>query len=163
VAHPHGYLPIPVHAEVFGGVNRVSFASAAFDPVTTPRFVQSQFSNLLAGLLAVGGWLGGDAMLLRVNPLLAGAAPARLYGVARQYVERAWALVPVAVLSVSAPMLHFGRIAYSNPVTMLFLLGRLALLREAQRRGRAGGYAWPAWCSAQRCSPGWSPSPTSST
>jgi hypothetical protein len=99
----HGSLPIHVHAEVFGGVNGVSFASAAFDPVTTPGFVQSQFSNLLRGLLAVGGWLGGDAVLLRVNPLLAGAALLGFHGVARKDVGRAWALVPVAVLGVSAP------------------------------------------------------------
>jgi hypothetical protein len=59
---------------VFGGFNGVSFASAAFDPATTPGFVQSQFSNLLPGLLAVGSWRGGDAILLQVNPLLAGAA-----------------------------------------------------------------------------------------
>jgi hypothetical protein len=77
MAHPPRVAADPIHAEVFGGVNGVSFASAAFDPVTTPGFVQSQFSNLMPGLLAVGGWLGGDAMLLRVNPLLGGvAAPA---------------------------------------------------------------------------------------
>jgi hypothetical protein len=79
-----------------------------------PGFVQSQFSNLLRGLLAVGGWLGGDAVLLRVNPLLAGAALLGFHGVAREDVGRAWALVPVAVLGVSAPMLHFGRNAKAS-------------------------------------------------
>jgi hypothetical protein len=53
-------------------------------------------------------------VLLRVNPLLAGAALLGFHGVARNDVGRAWALVPVAVLGVSAPMLHFGRNAKAS-------------------------------------------------
>lgn len=136
----HGSLPIPVHPEVFGGVPSVSFYSAGFDPGTTPGFVHPQFSNLLPGLLAVGGWLGGDRLVLKVNPLLGGLALLSMYGLARQYVGRTWALLPVVALGVSLPQLQFSRATYSEPVTMLLVLGGLALLREAQQRDSARSF-----------------------
>jgi hypothetical protein len=136
----HGSLPIPVHPEVFGHIKDVSFFSQGFDAATTPGFVHPQFSNLLPGLLAVGGWLGGDHLLLKTNPLLGSAALLAFYGLARQYAGRAWALVAMVALGVSLPQLAFSRSAYSEPVTMLFLVGGLALLREAQRRGRPWAY-----------------------
>ena len=136
----HGSLPIPVHPEVFGPVDGVSFFSAGFDAGTTPGFVHSQFSNLLPGLLGVGGWLGGDRLSLRVNVLLGAGALLAFYGLARQYAGRVWALVAMVALGVSLPLLYFSRDPYSEPVTMLFLVGGLALLREAQRRGRARAY-----------------------
>jgi hypothetical protein len=136
----HGSLPIPVNAEVFGTVPGVSFYSAAFEPVGAAGFVYPQYSNLLSGLLAVGGWLYGDGLLLRLNPLIGSAALLGFYGLVRQYTTRAWALVAVIVLGVSLPQLHFSRNTYSEPVTMLFLVGGLALLREAQRRGSTRGY-----------------------
>ena len=136
----HGSLPIPVHPEVFGHVKGMSFFSQGFDAATTPGFVHPQFSNLLPGLLAVGGWLGGDQILLKTNPLLGSAALLAFYGLARQYAGRAWALIAMVALGVSLPQLAFSRNAYSEPVTMLFLVGGLALLREAQRRGRVRAY-----------------------
>lgn len=136
----HGSLPIPVHPEVFGPVKGVSFFSQGFDPSRVPGFVQPQFGNLLSGLLAVGGWLGGERLLLRLNPLISGAALFAFYGLARQYAGRFWALVAVGALGVSLPELHFSRNSYSEPVTMLFVVGGLALLREAQRRGKLTGY-----------------------
>lgn len=136
----HGSLPIPVDPEVFGGVPSVSFYSAGFDPGTTPGFVHPQFSNLLPGLLAVGGWLGGDRLVLKVNPLLGGLALLSLYGLARQYVGRAWALLPLVALGVSLPQLQFSRATYSEPVTTLLVLGGLALLREAQQRDSARSF-----------------------
>jgi hypothetical protein len=136
----HGSLAIAVHPEVFGAVKGLSFSSAGFDAATTPGFVHSQFSNLVPGLLAVGGWLGGDRLLLRVNVLLGAAALLAFYGLARQWAGRAWALVAMAALGVSLPLLYFSRNPYSEPVTLLFLVGGLALLREAQRHGRVWAY-----------------------
>jgi hypothetical protein len=135
----HGSLPIPVHPEVFGDMPSISFYSAGFDPTATSGFVHPQFSNLLPGLLAVGGWVGGDRWVLKVNPLIGGLALLSMYGLARQYVGRAWALLPLVALGVSLPQLQFSRGTYSEPVTMLLVLGGLALLREAQRRDQA----WP--------------------
>lgn len=136
----HGSLPVPVHPEVFGPVKGVSFFSQGFDPSRVPGFVQPQFGNLLSGLLAVGGWLGGERLLLKLNPLISGAALLAFYGLARQYAGRLWALAAIGALAVSLPELHFSRNSYSEPVTMLFIVGGLALLREAQRRGRLTGY-----------------------
>jgi Dolichyl-phosphate-mannose-protein mannosyltransferase len=136
----HGSLPIPVHPEVFGAAGDVSFSSLGFDAATPPGFVNSQFGNLLPGLLAVGGWLGGDRLLLRVNVLLGAAALLALYGLARQHAGRGWALVATAALGVSLPLLYFSRNPYSEPVTLLFLAGGLALLREAQRRDKTLAY-----------------------
>ncbi len=139
LAH-HASLPIPVHPEVFGSVTGLSFYSAGFDAGTIAGFVHPQFGNLLPGLLAVGGWLGGDHLLLKVNPLIGAAALLAFYGLVRQYTGRAWALVAVLALGVSLPQLSFSRNTYSEPVTMLFLVGGLALLREAQQRRKVWGY-----------------------
>src|SRR5215217_5090903 len=135
----HGSLPIPVEAEVFGAVPGVSFSSAAFDPGPAAGFVYPQYGNLLPGLLAVAGWLYSDGLLLKLNALIGSAALLGFYGLVRQYTARVWALVAVIVLGVSLPQLHFSRNSYSEPVTMLFLVGGLALLREAQRRGSTRG------------------------
>jgi hypothetical protein len=136
----HGSLPIPVNAEVFGAVPGVWFHSAAFDPGPAAGFVYPQYSNLLPGLLAVAGWLYSDGLLLKLNAMIGSAALLGFYGLVRQYTARIWALVAVTVLGVSLPQLHFSRNSYSEPVTMLFLVGGLALLREAQRRGTTRGY-----------------------
>jgi hypothetical protein len=136
----HGSLPIPVDAEVFGSVPGVWFNSAAFDPGPALGFVYAQYSNLLPGLLAVAGWLYSDGLLLKLNPLIGSAALLGFYGLVRQYTARSWALVAVIVLGVSLPQLHFSRSSYSEPITMLFLVGGLALLREAQQRGDTRGY-----------------------
>jgi hypothetical protein len=136
----HGSLPIPVNAEVFGAVPGVWFNSAAFDPGPAAGFVYPQYGNLLPGLLAVAGWLYSDGLLLKLNPLIGSVALLGFYGLARQYTARIWALVAVTAFGVSLPQLHFSRNAYSEPVTMLFLVGGLALLREAQRRGSTRGY-----------------------
>jgi Dolichyl-phosphate-mannose-protein mannosyltransferase len=136
----HDSLPIPVQPEVFGAGSGVSFYTLGFDPLSTPGFVHSQFSNLVPGLLAVGGWLGGDRLLLRVNILLGAGALLAVYGLARQFTGRFWALAAVAALAVSLPLLYFSRNPYSEPVTLLFLAGGLALLAEAVRRDRARVY-----------------------
>jgi hypothetical protein len=136
----HDSLPIPVHPEVFGGGGPVGFSSLGFDAATTPGFVHSQFSNLVPGLLAVGGWLGDDRLLLRVNVALGAGALLACYGLARQHTGRVWALVAVAALAVSLPLLYFSRNPYSEPVTLLFITGGLALLAEALRRDRAWTY-----------------------
>jgi hypothetical protein len=136
----HGSLPIPVNAEVFGAVPGVWFHSAAFDPGPAAGFVYPQYSNLLPGLLAVAGWLYSDGLLLKLNAMIGSAALLGFYGLVRQYTARIWALVAVIVLGVSLPQLHFSRNSYSEPVTMLFLVGGLALLREAQGRGSTRGF-----------------------
>ena len=136
----HDSLPIPVHPEVFGGGGPVGFSSLGFDAATTPGFVHSQFSNLVPGLLAVGGWLGDDRLLLRVNVALGAGALLACYGLARQHTGRVWALVAMAALAVSLPLLYFTRNPYSEPVTLLFITGGLALLAEALRRDRAWTY-----------------------
>jgi Dolichyl-phosphate-mannose-protein mannosyltransferase len=134
----HDSLPIPVHPEVFGP--GVGFSSLGFDASTTPGFVHSQFSNLVPGLLAVGGWLGDDRLLLRVNVAIGAGALLAFYGLARQYTGRVWALVAMAALAVSLPLLYFTRNPYSEPVTLLFITGGLALLAEALRRDRAWAF-----------------------
>ena len=113
----HDSLPIPVHPEVFGPTGGVFFSSLGFDAATTPGFVHSQFSNLVPGLLAVGGWLGDDRVLRRVNVALGAGALLALYGLARQYTGRVWALAAMAALAVSLPLLYFTRNPYSEPVT----------------------------------------------
>ena len=119
--------------EVFGNVKGVSDGSLGFSPAGN-GVVVSQYPDAAPMLVAIGGWLS-DAWLLRVAPLIGGVALLGFYALAREVVRDWWALGLTALLAVSMPMINFSRAVYSEPTTMVFLLGALALLFACDARG----------------------------
>ncbi|WCO68917.1 hypothetical protein PO878_09295 [Iamia majanohamensis] len=74
------------------------------------------------------GWLGGDALMLRVAPLLAGCGLLLLMALARRVVGAPLALVVGVALGASLPFAHASRDLYSEwPLFALVMGGLWAL------------------------------------
>jgi hypothetical protein len=132
LAH-HGTAHIATEPEVFGELTGVYGSSLGFGDAGQGQ-LQSQYPNAAPELVAMGGWIS-DAWLLRTASLIGGLALLAFFALARGFVRPWWALGATTLLAVSMPMLHFSRIVVSEPTTMIFLLGGIALLFEADRRG----------------------------
>jgi hypothetical protein len=135
LAH-HGSAFIHTQPDVFGTVKGLGDSSLGFNHLK-PGVVQSQYPDAAPMLVAMGGWLS-DATLLRMAPVIGGVALLGFFALARSVVREWWALGATALLAVSLPMINFSRSVYSEPTTMVFLLGGLALLFECDRRGGVG-------------------------
>ncbi|MDX6209357.1 MAG: hypothetical protein QOE24_1748 [Frankiales bacterium] len=137
LAH-HASVWIHTQPQVFGTVPGLSDGSLGFGDLK-PGLVQSQYPDAAPMLIAMGGWVS-DATLLRVAPLIGGVALLGFYALARSVVREWWALGATALLAISMPMINFSRAVYSEPITMVFLLGGLALLFACDDPERNGGW-----------------------
>ena len=135
----HPSLSIPTQPQVFGDVPGLVTHSAGFG-AAGPVHVFAQGNHLLPVLLAVGGWLGGPTMLLKVNVLIGGAALLVFFGLARRIAGDGFGLVAMVTLAVSMPMLAFSRDTYTEPITLFFLVGGLSLLWRAVSLDRPRDY-----------------------
>jgi 4-amino-4-deoxy-L-arabinose transferase-like glycosyltransferase len=121
LAH-HGTATIPNAdaTSVAASVADVSAHSGAF--AAAGDTLQVQGANGLPAVLAVGSWLAGDRFALAGNLLIGGFALVALYAFGRRVVGPLWALLPVAALAMSMPMVAFSRAAYTEPLTMLLVV-----------------------------------------
>ncbi len=131
LAH-HSSARIPTQSSVFGDFTAGTSTSLGFGE-TNATTVQSQYPNAAPMLVAMVGWLS-DTWMLRFAPFIGGAALLAFFALARGVVREWWALGAMTLLAVSLPMLHFSRAVYSEPTTMLFLLGGMALLFVCHER-----------------------------
>ena len=132
LAH-HSSAFVHTQPEVFGSVKGLTGGSLGFGQLH-PGLVQSQYPDAAPMLVAIGGWFS-DSLLLRVAPMIGGVALLGFYGLVRSIVTEWWALGAMALMAVSLPMINFSRAVYSEPVTMVFLLGGLALLFVCDEAG----------------------------
>jgi hypothetical protein len=138
----HSSLEIHTHPEVFGTPAGGKIASGAF-PVVGPGVLNAQGDHLLPVFLGLSGRLFGTTALLATNTALAALALFVFFGVARRVAGPAWGLLAMAALAVSMPILYVGRDSYTEPLTMLFLMGALVFLHRAYTTGR-----WQDWALA---------------
>lgn len=123
----HPAAPIPV------GAAETAAAAAAGAGAGTEAFwlhdglLHAQGNTLVPALLAVQGWAGGERAVLAGNLLLGAVGILAVFGAARRFAGPVWALVPTAALALSLPYLELTRAAYTEPVTVAFLGGGLAL------------------------------------
>ncbi|MFP5220280.1 MAG: hypothetical protein ACLGIG_11215, partial [Actinomycetes bacterium] len=96
-----------------------------------------QGAHVVPALAAVAGWVGGTGAVLAANLVLGGAALVSLFALGRRVVGSWWALVPVAALALSLPMVAFSRALYSEPLAAALTLLGAALLVDAWRLGRS--------------------------
>jgi hypothetical protein len=136
LTHSRGVL-VPTDGAVFGTVPGLEAESAGFrlDPHDSDR-VYPQGNHLLPALLAVGGWVAGPEVLLRINALIGAMALLAVFGLARRFIGGPFALAAVAALGLSLPMLQFSRDNYTEPLTSLLLFGGLSLLWRALQTHR---------------------------
>lgn len=102
--------------------------------------LHAQGNKLVPALLAVQGWAGGERAVLAGNLLLGAVALLAVFAAARRFAGPVWALVPTAALALSLPYLEVTRAAYTEPVTVAFLAGGLALAHGLWH-GPGGGLA----------------------
>lgn len=135
----HPSLPIPTQPQIFGHVSDLVTRSAGFGP-SGPTHVYAQGNHLLPVLLAVGGWIGGTTALLKINVAIGAVALFVFFGLARRVAGEGFALVAMLTLAVSMPMLAFSRDTYTEPITLVFLVGGLSLLWRAVSLDRPRDY-----------------------
>ncbi|WP_336207740.1 hypothetical protein [Nonomuraea sp. LPB2021202275-12-8] len=132
----HGSLPIPAHAEAFGGADpALIFHSVGL--YTVDGAVVPQFMPGAPMLFALGEWFGA----LLVTPAVLGAlAVLALAGLVARLAGARWA--PVAALAFAAcmPVLYTSRTTFSEIPSMILLFGGLALIHDTlSRHSLAGG------------------------
>lgn len=93
----------------------------------------AQFPHMTAAVLAVASWVGGEAAMVRLNPLIGAAGLLALFLLLALHVRPLVAAVSTLVLAFSLPQVWFSRDTYSEPLAQVLLLGGLALLTVALR------------------------------
>ncbi|WP_454043134.1 ArnT family glycosyltransferase [Cellulosimicrobium sp. Marseille-Q8652] len=122
-------IPLGAGADLLAQIDGVRIASMAYS--TSGDVVHVQGAKLLPGILAVGGWAGGDLGILVGNLVLGAVALLAVYAFARRLVGPLWALVPLVGMACSVPFAAFTRAAYTEPITVAFGFAGLTLAWSA--------------------------------
>jgi hypothetical protein len=142
----HPSLVIPTHPEVFGSLPGTDDTSAGFLD-QFPGQVYAQGNHLLPVLLALAGTVFGAGIVLWGNVVVTALALLAFFGTARRIVGAPLALVAMAALAVSMPILNVGRDTYSEPLALLLLIGGLGLVQRAIDSGRTIDFALAGFVS----------------
>ncbi|GEL45172.1 hypothetical protein CHO01_02880 [Cellulomonas hominis] len=138
--HPAAPIPVGAAAEVDVAVGPAAAGTEAF--WLQDGLLHAQGNKMLPALLAVQGWWGGERAVLAGGLAIGVVALVAVFAVARRFAGPWWALVPTAALAACLPFLVLTRAAYTEPLTVAFLCGGLALAhgvwgRPADRLGVA--------------------------
>ena len=138
----HGSLPIPQHAEAFGGAPNITFGSAAFYQVG--HTIVPQFMAGLPMVLSLGFWAGGARLAVFLGPLLGAAAVFTFGGLTARLIGPRWAPAAALTLAISYPEQFTSRSTYSETLAQILFLGALSLWIDTQRtdRGAADAGSW---------------------
>ncbi|WP_282948122.1 hypothetical protein [Cellulomonas endometrii] len=128
----HPAAPIPVGSAADAAVAGASAGTEAF--WLHDGHLYAQGNKMLPALLAVQGWLGGERAVLAGNLAIGVVALLAVFAAARRFAGPLWALVPTAALALSLPFGTFTRAAYTEPLTVAFLCGGLAVAHGVWRR-----------------------------
>lgn len=134
VNHSTPLIDMTKEAVDAGGLPGVGLSSLAFPNIGTTLYPQS--SALLPGLLAVVGWFLDVRGVTAANLLIGSLALLAVYGFARRLMGPLWALLPMAALAISMPMVAFSRGPYSEPVALVSTFGGLTMLWIGWQTGR---------------------------
>jgi hypothetical protein len=136
----HGSLVIHTHNEIFGSPPGAQVGTTSFAMVA-PNTLHAQGDHLLPVLLSLSGRMFGTATLLRTNTVLAAIALLVFFGLARRVVGSLLGLVALLALAVSMPYIYVGRDAYTEPLTMLCLMGALVFAHRGWTTRRPRDWA----------------------
>lgn len=100
--------------------------------------IYAQGTHILPAFLGLFGRAVGELRMYPLNVVFGGVALLALYAFARTIVKPRWALVAMATLGASLPLLYFSRDTYTEPLALAFAFGGLALLVEGYRSKKAG-------------------------
>ncbi len=122
------------HASLSVPVPDGSVGVLSFDPARGA--LQPQGAHLVPALSAVLGWGWGTAGVLAANLVWGAFGLLGVFALGRRVVGAAWALLPVAALALSLPMVDFSRSMYSEPLSLALTMLGGALLLAAWDSGR---------------------------
>jgi hypothetical protein len=113
-----------------------------------------QFVHLLPLTLAAGAWIGGSALMLKVNAILGALSLLTFYAFGTRLVRPLVALGATLALAVNFVQVYFARDAYSEIIAQFFLFGGLFVLWDARaawdrRRGLLAGLLLGTTCMAR--------------
>lgn len=128
-----GTLVIHPRSGPFTGARDLTTVSSGFYARDHGDRLEPQFFHLVPVYLALGQWLGGDALLVRVPVLLGALALTMFFLFAVQVVNRWLAVAATAALGANLAFVHFARDAFSEPVMLAFVFGGLLLFTAARR------------------------------
>lgn len=113
---------------IFIGVDGIQTGSAGFRMNTDKELLYPQGQHTFPALLGAIGKLVGPVLMLHFNVLFGMTALLAMYVFARLLLLSRWALAATAVVALSLPLLYFSRDTYTEPLTMTFTFGGLAML-----------------------------------
>jgi hypothetical protein len=146
----HSSLQIHVHPEVFG-TPKGSMLDAAGFQVASQGTLHAQGNHLVPAIGALIGSSFGQTAMLQTNIVLGALGLFVFFGLSRRIVGAPLALLAMTALAVSMPFIYVTRDIYSEPLTLLFLMGGLALIHRAVTSRRAADFALAGFvggCSA---------------
>ena len=134
--HPSALIPV-------GGAEQAAAAAEGASAATEAFWLQdgllhAQGNTMLPSVLAVQGWVGGEAAVLAGNVVVGAVALLAVFAAARRFAGPLWGILPTAALALGLPFLTFTRAAYTEPLTVALLCGGLAVTHGALRAGSAG-------------------------
>lgn len=137
----HGSLQIDTTPGVFGPPPGGALASGSFALVDIEGILNPQGDHLLPALLGLSGRMFGTTALLSTNVLLAALALIGFFALARRVVGPVFGLMAMLALALSTPFIYVGRDAYTEPLSMLFLMGSLLFALRAWSSRRPQDWA----------------------
>ena len=136
----HPSLQLPTMTDVFGRPPGGKVATGSF-ALVDHDVLNGQGLHLLPAFLGLSGAVFGTTALLATNTVLTALALFVFFGLARRVVSAGWALLAMAALAVSMPILYVGRDTYTEPLTLLFLIGALAFVHRGFAARRPADWA----------------------
>jgi hypothetical protein len=135
--HPSALIGVGDAATAAAAVPGASAGTEAF--WLDGGLLHAQGNVMLPALLGVQGWVGGERAVLAGNLAIGVVALVAVFAAARRFAGPVWALVPTTALAASLPFLVLTRAAYTEPLTVAFLCGGLALAHGAWTAPAARG------------------------
>lgn len=136
----HPSLQIQTHLEIFGSPTGGVGETGGY-ALVAPGTLNAQGNHLLSAMVAMFAWIAGNHAVFQANTLITALALLVFFGFARRIVAPVLALAAMTALALSMPVVYVGRDNYTEPLTLLFLIGALALVHRAHRSGRIIDFA----------------------
>ena len=150
----HGSVLVEKHSHLFAGTGGYEEQCPVTCNAGPGNGFYVQFLHLLPATFAAGAWLGGSALMLKVNAILGGLSLLAFYAFATRLVRPLFALGAALALGLDFAQVYFARDAYSEILAQLFLFGGLFVLWDARaswdsRRALLAGLLLGATCMAR--------------
>ncbi len=119
-------VPLRTAADVAARVPEVAVVSDAF--WQSGDHIYAQGAKAFPGMLAMAGWVAGQPGVLAGNLVIGALALLAVYDLGRRLISPGWALLPMAALALTTPMIYFSRTPFTEPTNIVLTFGGLAVL-----------------------------------